>query len=109
MARREHRDQGGLRHRSRSERRCRESIRRLAVRTGRPLVRPLHPHEIDDGVPAIGPPYAANLARFVNGERIDGEDVVVWYGAHFTHDIGAQPPGHFGHIVGPTLKPVNWT
>ena len=68
-----------------------------------------HPHEIDDGVPAIGPPYAANLARFVNGERIDGEDVVVWYGAHFTHDIGAEPPGHFGHIVGPTLKPVNWT
>ncbi len=68
-----------------------------------------HAHEIDDGVPAIGPPFAANLAQFVDGERIDGEDVVVWYGAHFTHDVGAEPPGHFGHIVGPTLKPVNWT
>ena len=68
-----------------------------------------HAREIDDGVAAIGPPYAANLAQFVDGERIDGQDVVVWYGAHFTHDIGAEPPGHFGHIVGPTLKPVNWT
>jgi hypothetical protein len=67
-----------------------------------------HPNEIDDGVVATGPPYAANLAGFLNGEPIKNEDVVIWYGAHFTHDVGAEPPGHHGHIVGPTLKRVAW-
>jgi hypothetical protein len=64
--------------------------------------------EIDDGVVATGPPYEAGLDTWVNGEAVDGADVVVWYGAHFTHDIGSEPPGHFGHIVGPTLKLVKW-
>lgn len=64
--------------------------------------------EIDDGTVAIGPPYEADLDRFVNGEPINGQDVVVWYGAHFTHDVHADPPGTFGHIVGPDLKPSNW-
>ena len=67
-----------------------------------------HPNEIDDGVAAIGPPYAANLASFVNGESVRNQDVVVWYGAHFTHDVAAQEPGEHGHIVGPTLRPVGW-
>jgi hypothetical protein len=67
-----------------------------------------HPNEIDDGVVAIGPPYAANLASFLNGEPLKNQDVVIWYGAHFTHDVPAEPAGHHGHIVGPTLKPVNW-
>jgi hypothetical protein len=33
---------------------------------------------------------------------------VLWYGAHFTHDVAHEPPGEHGHIVGPTLKAVNW-
>ncbi len=64
--------------------------------------------EIDDGVVAVGPPYEAGIDPWVNGEPINGADVVVWYGAHFTHDIGAEPPGQFGHIVGPDLKCVRW-
>jgi hypothetical protein len=64
--------------------------------------------EIDDGVVAIGPPYEAGLDAWVNGEPINGADVVVWYGAHFTHDITHEKPGEFGHIVGPDLKPVKW-
>jgi hypothetical protein len=67
-----------------------------------------HPNEIDDGVVAIGPPYAANLASFQNGEPLTNQDVVLWYGAHFTHDVSAGSAAHHGHIVGPTLKPVNW-
>jgi hypothetical protein len=66
------------------------------------------PAEIDDGSIAIGPPYEAELDRFLNGESINGSDVVVWYGAHFTHDIAGEPPSSHGHEVGPDLKPVNW-
>jgi hypothetical protein len=64
--------------------------------------------EIDDGVHAVGPPYEAGIDAWVNGESIQNQDVVIWYGAHFTHDIGHEPPGSHGHIVGPTLQPVNW-
>jgi len=64
--------------------------------------------EIDDGVTAVGPPYEAGLDNWVNGESIQNQDVVIWYGAHFTHDIAHEPAGSHGHIVGPILKPVNW-
>lgn len=67
-----------------------------------------HASEIDDGVVATGPPYEAGLDAWVNGERIDNHDVVVWYAGHFTHDTAHEEPGHFGHIVGPTLKLVKW-
>ncbi|HVT16532.1 MAG TPA: LLM class flavin-dependent oxidoreductase [Thermoanaerobaculia bacterium] len=50
----------------------------------------------------------ANIDKFVNGEPVENQDVVIWYGAHFTHDVKSEPPGEFGHIVGPELKPVNW-
>jgi hypothetical protein len=60
--------------------------------------------EIDNGVVATGPPFEANIGNFVNGELIHNQDVVVWYGAHFTHDVTE----HAGHIVGPDLVPVNW-
>jgi hypothetical protein len=35
--------------------------------------------------------------------------VVVWYGAHFTHDASHEgaAAGH-DHIVGPDLVPRNW-
>jgi Cu2+-containing amine oxidase len=64
--------------------------------------------EIDDGVYAVGPPYEANIGQWVNGEPINGADVVVWYGAHVTHDVSHEKPGEFGHIVGPHLRLVKW-
>jgi hypothetical protein len=67
-----------------------------------------HGAEIDDGAVAIGPPYEAGLDAFLTGEAIDSADVVVWYGAHFTHDIANEEPGEFGHVVGPDLKRVKW-
>jgi hypothetical protein len=64
--------------------------------------------ENDTGVTATGPPYEANIGNFANGESIENTDVVVWYGAHATHDVSHEPPGHFGHIVGPELRRVKW-
>ncbi len=64
-------------------------------------------NEIDDGVTlTLGTPAQcmAHIDSFVNGENVENKDVVIWYGAHFTHDIHA----HAGHIVGPTLKCVKW-
>jgi hypothetical protein len=62
--------------------------------------------EIDDGVVATGPPYEAPMDSWwvPNPEFIQDHDVVIWYGAHFTHDISH----HAGHIVGPELRPINW-
>src|SRR5262245_12622003 len=54
--------------------------------------------QIDDGVAAIGPPYEAGLDAWVNGEPINGADVVVWYGAHFTHDIGHESLANPGTV-----------
>jgi hypothetical protein len=64
--------------------------------------------EIDDGSVAIGPPYEADIDRWVNGEAIGNHDVVVWYGAHFTHDVAHDGPAQHGHIVGPDLRLVRW-
>lgn len=47
----------------------------------------------------------AELDKFVNHEPIVGEDVVVWYAAHFKHDVAHHGPHDPGHIVGPTLVP----
>ena len=62
--------------------------------------------EIDDG--AVLTSDEAALDAFADGEPINNQDVVIWYAAHVTHEVGAEPPGTFGHIAGPTLKPVNW-
>jgi hypothetical protein len=71
-----------------------------------------HASELDDGVNCttggFGCVTEANIDGFVNGEPISDHDVVVWYAGHVTHDVGAEPPGVFGHICGPDLKPVNW-
>jgi hypothetical protein len=50
----------------------------------------------------------ADLDRFVNHEPVAGQDVVVWYGAHFTHDVRHEGPSDPAHIVGPDLLPVRW-
>lgn len=62
-----------------------------------------HPAELYDGNP--GPNNQARLNRFLNGESINGANVVVWYAGHFRHDEKAPEP-HQGHIVGPDLIPV---
>ena len=46
--------------------------------------------EIDDGVVVTGPSYEAGLDTWLNGESINNADVVVWYGAHFTHDVAHE-------------------
>lgn len=69
-----------------------------------------HRNEVDDGVSVVGGDPAdtqIQINRFVNGENIDGADVVVWYAGHFLHDEQHRSP-HVGHIVGPELRPVNW-
>ena len=64
--------------------------------------------EIDDGVAAIGPPFEADIDRWVNGQSVSDHDVVLWYGAHFTHDVTHAGAAQHGHVVGPDLKPVRW-
>ena len=61
-----------------------------------------HPGEIDD-FPAPG--MRANIDKFLNGELMEDKDVVLWYGAHFTHD---QMHGGATHIVGPDIRPLRW-
>jgi hypothetical protein len=70
--------------------------------------------QIDDGISAAPSQAGASQAnapadinRFINGESTLNQDVVVWYAAHFTHDLHEEN-GHVGHTVGPTLRPVNW-
>ena len=59
--------------------------------------------EIDDA-PIIG--TEIQIDKYRNGESLAGQDVVVWYGGHFTHDVtGPEPPSHY---VGPELRAVNW-
>lgn len=59
--------------------------------------------EIDDA-PIVGTEIQIDKYR-TPPESIVNEDVVVWYGGHFTH----APLGpHVSHIVGPELRPVNW-
>ncbi|MGH2919668.1 MAG: hypothetical protein ACRDLS_13875, partial [Solirubrobacteraceae bacterium] len=68
--------------------------------------------QIDDGVGFTTDPSEAraHLDDFVNGQSIYDTDVVLWYGAHFSHDIhGEQESGEdHGHIVGPDLVPGGW-
>ena len=47
------------------------------------------------------------LAPYLNGENIDGQDVVMWYVGHLSHH--AEGGGDEWHSVGPTLVPFsNW-
>ncbi len=73
-------------------------------------------NQFDDGISAA-PSQAelsqanapADIGRFINGESVLNQDVVVWYAAHFSHDVHEdEGNGHVGHIVGPALRPVQW-
>jgi hypothetical protein len=61
-----------------------------------------HPGEIDDH-PIIG--TEIQIDKYRNGEPLVNQDVVVWYGAHFTHDVSGPP---VNHVVGPALTPHAW-
>ena len=61
-----------------------------------------HPSEIDD---CPNPGTMADIDKFLNGELVRDKDVVLWYGAHFTHD---QAHGETSHIVGPDIRPLRW-
>jgi len=63
-----------------------------------------HPNEIDDGVPQLTEPSQAKLDEFVNGESVYRQDVVIWYAAHFQHEIGSGEHPEC-HVVGPTIRP----
>jgi hypothetical protein len=73
-----------------------------------------HPDEIDDGqgFTTDASRSRAHLDRFVSGESVERQDVVVWYGAHFVHDpsLGDEEHGALdaGHRVGPDLVPSQW-
>jgi hypothetical protein len=64
-----------------------------------------HGNEIDDG--GSGPGTEAGIDKFINGELVENQDVVIWYGAHFRHNVQEQG-GAECHEVGPTLSPVQW-
>ncbi len=67
--------------------------------------------EVDDGVDIVTAPASetqTHISKFVNGESIDGTDVVVWYAGHFVHDE-KHPGVTQGHIIGPELRAVNWS
>jgi hypothetical protein len=61
-----------------------------------------HSNEIDDE-PIVG--TEIQIDKYRNGESILGQDVVAWYGAHFTHDVSGP---HVDHIVGPAMRPHHW-
>jgi hypothetical protein len=67
------------------------------------------PGEIDDGVGFTTNPQRAraHLDRFVTGQSIVSADLVLWYAAHFSHDVHAEGHGA-DHIVGPRLEPAGW-
>lgn len=64
-----------------------------------------HPGEIDDGW-TWQQGTEAHLDKFANSEQVEGQDVVIWYGAHFSHHPDEETG--FGHRVGPDLVPHNW-
>jgi len=79
-------------------------------------------NEIDDGWLSVGGQCTEtggsciNITKFVNAESVADQDVVVWYGAHFIHNDGANrlDPERTGlvltgsHVVGPDIRPVRW-
>ncbi|MDQ3955601.1 MAG: hypothetical protein M3285_08640 [Actinomycetota bacterium] len=67
-----------------------------------------NPNELDDGQWWTSPLRTqANLDKYVNGETVEGADVVFWYATHFSHEPGGDED--HGHRAGPDLIPHNWT
>lgn len=62
------------------------------------------PDEMDDGQGFTTDPALARAGvdRFVSGEPVQSQDVVLWYGVHVAH------PGEVVDPVGPDLVPGHW-
>ena len=61
-----------------------------------------NPDELDDGGARQGPGGSAvQLDRYLNGESVDGANLVLWVHAMDRHDGNDRC-----HFVGPTLRPV---
>jgi len=77
-----------------------------------------NPIELEDGITCVTCSTAfIQIDPFVNSESVAGQDVVVWYGAHFLHNDSANVqlnPDRSGfilsgsHVVGPEIRPVRW-
>ena len=66
-----------------------------------------HGNELDDGQGFTTDPSLsiAKLDKFRSpAESVVGQDVVLWYAAHFRHDLAHEA----GDWRGPLLRPVNW-
>ena len=72
VARREQRHRRGLRHHPRARTTASRRDARLAIRARGRLATPLPPGRDRRWVAAIGPPYAASIGAWVNGEPING-------------------------------------
>ena len=64
-----------------------------------------HPDELDNG---HRPDTKAHLDTHLTGQSLNGQDVVLWYAAHFLHDETHVHGMAGGHVMGPTLQPFNW-
>lgn len=67
------------------------------------------PGELDDP----NTDSSINLAPWLNGESLVGQDVVIWYGAHQTRvdDASLRYNGQIirgVHVIGPDLRPIRW-
>ncbi len=60
--------------------------------------------ELDDGHNSTGSNTEIDLDPFINGESVQGRDLVIWYGAHFLHDVNEN----LDHYLGPELIPLQW-
>jgi hypothetical protein len=62
--------------------------------------------EFDDGHNWTSSNTEANISKFDNDEYIVDKDVVLWYSAHFSHDVAHSHTT--GIILGPELKPFGF-
>ena len=71
------------------------------------------PGELDDPNTST----AIRLDPWINGESLDNQDLVIWYGAHFIHADGNNllNPDRSGrmvlsgsHVVGPDIRLIRW-
>jgi hypothetical protein len=69
------------------------------------LLRSHFPNEIDDSdQPSVGCSSCARINPMVNGESIQNQDIVLWYGAHWSHDHFDAPHHNDGpNVHGPDL------
>jgi hypothetical protein len=65
-------------------------------------------HGAEDLKGRLGTASDDQIRTHVNGENVDGQDIVLWYVAHLFHD--AHDSGDEWHVCGPILQPFGaWT